>query len=163
MKARRIKGLDPSAALVENAASIIRVRTEEVRSFADAAARPDDSESQHDMRIAAKRLRYLLELTGFCFGPASQRAGRRAKELQSVLGDLHDCDVMLPRAKELEIRSLVVHLQGRRRLLFERFTQLWEAIEAEETWDDLERAIEEKLRSRSEPRSTPSSATPSLG
>ena len=33
------------------------------------------SETQHDLRIAAKRLRYVLEATGFCFGrPAGDRA-----------------------------------------------------------------------------------------
>jgi hypothetical protein len=52
------------------------------------------------MRIAAKRLRYLLELSGFAFGPYAERAARHAKELQDVLGEIHDCDVMLPRVLE---------------------------------------------------------------
>ncbi len=55
---------------------------------------------QHDLRIAAKRLRYVLEATGFCFGTPADRARRGARELQSVLGDLHDCDVMRPRVSE---------------------------------------------------------------
>ena len=52
------------------------------------------------MRIAAKRLRYVLEATGFCFGRPADRARRRARDLQDVLGELHDCDVMLPRVDE---------------------------------------------------------------
>jgi hypothetical protein len=48
------------------------------------------------MRIAAKRLRYILEVTEFCFGRAAQTARRRARDLQDILGELHDCDVMLP-------------------------------------------------------------------
>jgi hypothetical protein len=52
------------------------------------------------MRIAAKRLRYVLEMTGFCIGAPAETARRRARELQDVLGDLHDCDVMLPRVEQ---------------------------------------------------------------
>jgi CHAD domain-containing protein len=51
------------------------------------------------MRIAAKRLRYVLEATEFCFGRAGHTARRRARDLQEILGELHDCDVMLPRAE----------------------------------------------------------------
>ena len=51
----------------------------------------------HDMRIAAKRLRYVLELVGFCFGEVGAEAQSRARELQEVLGEIHDCDVMLAR------------------------------------------------------------------
>src|SRR4029079_13109556 len=59
----------------------------------------DASRRQHDMRIAAKRLRYVLEATGFCFGSMSETARKRARELQNTLGELHDCDVMLPRVE----------------------------------------------------------------
>src|SRR4051794_37098090 len=55
--------------------------------------------AQHDMRIAAKRLRYVLEVTGFCFGQPADTARRRARDLQDILGEIHDCDVMLPRVR----------------------------------------------------------------
>jgi CHAD domain len=97
MKAKRVKKLDPAGPLAENAARIVRVRLRELRSFAPAALDPDASRDQHDMRIAAKRLRYVLEATEFCFGSAGRTARRRARDLQGVLGELHDCDVMLPR------------------------------------------------------------------
>src|SRR3546814_7404730 len=48
------------------------------------------SDLQHDMRIAAKRLRYLLELTETCFGDAGPAARRAARDLQGALGDIHD-------------------------------------------------------------------------
>ena len=51
------------------------------------------------MRIAAKRLRYILETTEFCFGKPRRAARRRARDLQDLLGELHDCDVMLPRVE----------------------------------------------------------------
>jgi hypothetical protein len=75
------------------------VRLEELRSFAPKALKPDRRKQQHDMRIAAKRLRYVLEATEFCFGRAGPAARRRARDLQEILGELHDCDVMLPRAE----------------------------------------------------------------
>jgi len=100
VKARKVKRLDPAASLSENAARIVLVRLGELRSFAPGALEPAESELQHDMRIAAKRVRYVLEATGFCFGRPAATALRRAKDLQDLLGEIHDCDVMLPRVHE---------------------------------------------------------------
>ncbi len=100
MKARRVKKLDPAAPLGENAARIVKVRLEELLGFAPKALQRDRSKAQHDLRIAAKRLRYVLEATGFCFGPPADTARRRARDLQDILGEMHDCDVMLPRVRE---------------------------------------------------------------
>jgi hypothetical protein len=97
LKATKVRKLDPTTPLVENAARIVRVRLDEMRSFVPAALRPECETEQHDLRIAAKRLRYVLEATGFCFGRPADDARRRARDIQDVLGDLHDCDVMLPR------------------------------------------------------------------
>jgi len=99
VKARRVKKLDPRSPLADNAARIIRVRLDEMLSFAPAALEFEHIRDQHDMRIAAKRLRYVLETTEFCFGEPAQRARRRARDLQDLLGELHDCDVMLPRVE----------------------------------------------------------------
>ena len=99
MKARRVKKLDPRASLAENAARIVRVRVEELRSFVPEALEPGAARAQHDMRIAAKRLRYVLEAAGFTLGPPAATARRRARDIQDVLGELHDCDVMLPRVE----------------------------------------------------------------
>lgn len=100
MKPRKVKRLDPAAALSENAARIVVVRVGELCSFVPGALDPQASELQHDMRIAAKRLRYVLEATGFCFGRAATSARRRTKEIQDLLGEIHDADVMLPRLHE---------------------------------------------------------------
>jgi CHAD domain-containing protein len=99
LKARKVKKLDPEGTLVDNAGRIIRVRLDELRSFAPDALHEDCADEQHDMRIAAKRLRYVLEATGFCFGRAADRARQRARDLQDVLGELHDCEVMLPQVQ----------------------------------------------------------------
>ena len=98
MKARPIKKLDPTHPLGENAARIIQVRLDELLALAPRAL-DGKTKAQHDMRIAAKRLRYLLEVTGFAFGRPADTARRRARDLQDILGEIHDCDVMLPRVR----------------------------------------------------------------
>jgi CHAD domain len=105
VKARKVKKLDATAPLGENAARIVRTRVAELRSFVPEALSPGAAEAQHDMRIAAKRLRYVLELTGLCFGRPADRARRRAGDLQDLLGEMHDCDVMLPRV-QMQIERL---------------------------------------------------------
>jgi hypothetical protein len=99
VKARPVKKLDPARPLGENAARIIKVRLDELHSLAPQALDRDQVSAQHEMRIAAKRLRYVLEVTGFCFGRPADTARRRARDLQDILGEIHDCDVMLPRVR----------------------------------------------------------------
>jgi hypothetical protein len=97
VKPRKVKGIDTAAPLADNAERIVRVRLEELLAHAERALDSGRSGPLHDMRIAAKRLRYVLELTAFCFGPYAKTGAKRAKDLQELLGDIHDCDVMLPR------------------------------------------------------------------
>jgi len=98
VKARPVKKLDPTRSLGENAARIVQVRLDELMAFAPRALE-GRTKAQHDMRIAAKRLRYVLEVTGFVFGKPADTARRRARDLQDILGEIHDCDVMLPRVR----------------------------------------------------------------
>jgi hypothetical protein len=168
MKARKVKGLDPATALADNAERIVHVRLDELCSFIPKALDPAEVTALHDMRIAAKRLRYILEVTAeTCFGPYAATALKRTKDLQDLLGELHDCDVQLPRvlarleelraadaqqargrakskATDLDPRfasrtahttawrgleTLAIYLQARRTLLFERFLEMWTALE----------------------------------
>jgi CHAD domain-containing protein len=139
MKARAVEGLDPGKPLLGNAEKIVRVRLDELRACAESALEPGAAEAQHDMRIAAKRLRYVLEVVGPCFGQEAKVARRAAKELQGVLGEIHDCDVLLPRAER--VASLVELLRTRRELLFQRFHDLWRLEEGKGTWAALERSL----------------------
>jgi CHAD domain len=103
MKARQVKKLDATRPLGENAARMIQVRLDEMVAFAPRAL-AGKMKAQHDMRIAAKRLRYVLEVTGFAFGKPADTARRRARDLQDILGEIHDCDVMLPRVRQHQER-----------------------------------------------------------
>ncbi len=124
MKARKVEGFDPIAALRPNVDAIVRVRSEELRGYAEEALAPEAGKAQHEMRIAAKRLRYVLEVFAPCLGEEADAARRAAKRLQSVLGDLHDCDLMLPKVEH--IPSLSKLLQERRNRLFQEFVEIWD-------------------------------------
>jgi hypothetical protein len=100
MKARKVKELAPEGALAANAGRIAAVRLEELRSFAPRALDPAEVEALHDMRIAAKRLRYVLEITEPALGPSAREGAKTAKKVQDLLGEIHDCDVMLPRVRD---------------------------------------------------------------
>jgi CHAD domain-containing protein len=115
------------------------VRLDELRGFADTALSPDAGEVQHSMRIAAKRLRYALEIFGPCLGEEAETARRAAKQLQSVLGDLHDCDLMLARVER--IVSVAAVLRKRRERLFQEFSELWRSEANKGTWAALEAAL----------------------
>lgn len=122
-----------------NVARIVSVRLDELRSFADAALAVDASEAQHNLRIAAKRLRYVLEIFAPCLGEDAEAARGAAKRLQSVLGDLHDGDLML--AKVERIGSVAVVLRERRERLFHDFVELWQAEASRGTWAALEDSL----------------------
>ena len=96
MKARPIKGLEPEGTLADNAERIVRVRLDELCGFMPKAADAEEWVALHDMRIAAKRLRYVLEVTGHVFGPYAKTATKHVKDLQDLLGEIHDCDVQIP-------------------------------------------------------------------
>ncbi|MCW3017418.1 MAG: hypothetical protein JWO02_4510 [Solirubrobacterales bacterium] len=101
MKPAKVKGLKPDAPLADSLQRIVTTRLRELCAFMPVAEDPRRVTELHDMRIAAKRLRYILELSTEIFGPYAAEAAARAKELQTVLGEIHDCDVTLPRVTEL--------------------------------------------------------------
>ena len=178
MKALRVDGLQPEGPLADNAERIVHVRLGELTSFMPRAADPDEVVALHDMRIAAKRLRYVLEVTGSCFGPYAAKAVGPVKELQDLLGEIHDCDVQLPQvAAVLEelvkedvaaagrspgglagapnrrtydgLVALQVHLRARRRALFGDFLELWRDLERKGFAARLAFAVSERSQSTS--------------
>jgi CHAD domain-containing protein len=174
MKARKVEDLDPDGTVADNAERIIRVRLDELCSFMPRAADPAEVVALHDMRIAAKRLRYILEVTGPCFGAYGKTATKLTKELQDLLGEIHDCDVQIPETaafaerlvaedaaalhaageaaprqapharEHAGVALLLVHLRARRLLLFDQFLELWGTLERKGFRARLEYAVSER-------------------
>lgn len=87
--------IDPDAPVLNNARKVIAVRIAEFYSYEPFVTRPEHSIELHDLRIAAKRLRYTLELFEPQFGAEGKRLISRVKDLQEELGNLHDHDVRI--------------------------------------------------------------------
>ena len=170
MKARKVRGLDPATPLGYNAERIVRARLDELCSFMPQAADPAAITALHDMRIAAKRLRYILEITHPCFGPYAGAAVNSIKDCQDVLGEIHDCDVQLPEVRafldELVVADATALLDGaaeppnreafaglvalsaellaRRERRFRAFAELWRQLERSGFRARLEYAVCER-------------------
>ena len=88
-----VKNLDPDAPVEENARKVLAVRIAELYAYEPAVDEPAWSHELHAMRIAAKRLRYTLELFAPHFEEPGQLQIDRIKQVQEALGVLHDRDV----------------------------------------------------------------------
>ena len=97
MKASRVRGLRPGTRLGGAAHRIARQRVADLLAFDQAVRDPGNVRELHDLRIAAKRLRYTLEVLGGVLGPAATVVEDEARALQDLLGEVHDCDVLVPR------------------------------------------------------------------
>lgn len=92
-RARTVHGLKPQGTVRANARKIVATRTDEFFAFAPFLTDPTNVTELHDMRIAAKRLRYGLELFADALGPDATACIDLVKEFQEVVGDIHDHDV----------------------------------------------------------------------
>lgn len=94
-KAQVITGLDIQAPTRQNACIIARERLAELYAYGDYIESPANIQELHDMRIAAKRLRYTLEVFAEYLPAGSQEIAEELANLQDELGALHDSEVML--------------------------------------------------------------------
>ncbi len=111
-KAKPIVGIDPKAPLLANTALIVGTRLSEMLAYEPYLSDPARVYELHQMRIAAKRLRYTMEMfqdaydTFSRFGPQFAAATGEIKELQEHLGEIHDADVLVPQLTEHIARLL---------------------------------------------------------
>lgn len=78
---------------------IIRRRWREFDELSPSLFRPFKVDPLHDLRIAAKRLRYAIELFSQCLGDelasSVKESAKEVAGMQAALGELHDCDVWI--------------------------------------------------------------------
>lgn len=96
-KARAVKNIKCEAPVIENARRIIMVRLEELLSWTPYIDDPVNVPEIHHMRIAAKRLRYTLELFRPILGKGTKELIDEIKAIQAAIGTMHDADVMIER------------------------------------------------------------------
>jgi CHAD domain-containing protein len=75
--------------------AIITERFNELQKLSTSLYRPHEVAPLHRMRIAAKRLRYAVELFASCGEETLKDFESEIGKLQTSLGELHDCDVWI--------------------------------------------------------------------
>jgi CHAD domain-containing protein len=102
-KARDIDGLHATMPFAEAAAATVAVRAAELFDHAEGVLDTSDIERVHDMRVASRRLRAVLEIYAPCF-PQDQFKPllKEVKALADALGARRDPDVLLAQLAKLE-------------------------------------------------------------
>ncbi|MCY2932227.1 MAG: CHAD domain-containing protein [Planctomycetota bacterium] len=123
---------------------------DDLMSYQGDLKRPRAGARHHRMRIAAKWLRYSLEVFEPMYGRSVARALRAAKGMQSLLGDMHDSDVWeellgeLPPAPSDSARTLEAFARDRRRrrrALYEQALTYWRKCQKEHVWPQLRHTL----------------------
>ena len=109
---------------------IIAASFEELRKLSASLYQPSRTRPLHRMRIAAKRLRYLVELYTQCWGEQLTSFAAEIAEMQSHLGELHDCDewiaVLSARLRALPSESSATDAEaGTEGIITERRSSVW--------------------------------------
>lgn len=154
----------------------IHPRIEALFTWENSLADATDYQSHHAMRIAAKKLRYTLEISNPAYGKELTDSIKAVKQIQTLLGDIHDCDVWVETlgrfiAEEYEktmayyghdrpfrvlrpgLDTLREERQARRLSLFNELVTTWEQQKAADLWDRLNGIL-------TSPAPSPSSPTP---
>jgi CHAD domain-containing protein len=100
------------------AARIVRVRAGELFEHADGVLDTSDIERVHDMRVASRRLRAVLEIFAPCF-PQSEFKGvlSDVKQLADALGERRDPDVHIAALQSFSKALLAANKPGVARLV----------------------------------------------
>lgn len=152
----------------EAAYRAISRRIEELISFERYIPDPSRIAEHHEMRIAAKRLRYTMEIFSDLYQDGLKKPIQVVKKLQDLLGDMHDCDVwldVLPGFMEEEearvasffghtgfmrfIRPGLLHLaedrRSRRKELYGLFSLHWKGMKEDNLIEDIRQKVVEPL------------------
>jgi len=105
-RAREVEGLGADVPFAQAAARVVEVRAQELFDHAAGVLDVEDPERVHDMRVATRRLRAVLEIFAPCFPRKPHRAVlREVKALADVLGERRDPDVQIAALHEYQART----------------------------------------------------------
>ena len=95
-KAREIEGLAKAESFREAARMAVRVRADEVFEHSDGVLDMTEIEGVHDMRVATRRLRAVMEIFAEAFPKKEhRRLLKEVKALADALGERRDRDVAI--------------------------------------------------------------------
>lgn len=94
-KAKSITNIDAHAPTGRNARIIAKARLEEMYVWVIYIDDPANVLALHNLRIAAKRLRYTLEIFEETFPQQCESIIQEVTKIQEELGSIHDSDVMV--------------------------------------------------------------------
>ncbi|MCK5272316.1 MAG: CHAD domain-containing protein, partial [Sedimentisphaerales bacterium] len=146
----------------------VQKKLDDLMAYQDCLANPHDYKRHHLMRIAAKRLRYTLEICRTVYSGRLDNIIKAIKKLQTLLGDIHDCDVRVGRLQtflEEEHQRTVDyfgHAQpfarlkvgieycqrdclSQREQMFEKLTDYQQKLNEQKLWEKLVRIIREPI------------------
>ncbi len=142
-KALPLYAVNPRESLHSNAPLMLHTRLEELYQFTPYIGDPANVAELHNMRIAAKRLRYTMEIFGPCFpGKDFAKVYDQVKSVQEQIGEIHDRDVRGPllqafldahAAARPEIRTgleRLIHAEASERAqMYDRFLAFWNKLQ----------------------------------
>src|SRR5258706_9197483 len=94
-KAKPITGLVPQAPTGKNARIIVKARLEEMGAWDKYVDQPYHVQELHNLRIAAKRLRYTFEVFEDFLPEKCKAIVEEIAQIQDEIGALHDGDVII--------------------------------------------------------------------
>jgi CHAD domain-containing protein len=129
-------------------------RQRKLRAQARSALASGEVADLHELRLQAKKLRYLAEPLVAVYGAPLRRFLRRLLRVQALLGELHDAEQLaqalsalleeqgdrLPAATVFAMGQVVARQQGRARELQQRFPAEWRRLKGR-CWRRLRRAL----------------------
>ena len=159
-----INGTEKSQRLYQTAYSQIQSRLDEFLFFEVFIFDPVRINELHQMRIAAKHLRYTLEIFSELYSSKTDFALDVARKSQQILGEIHDADVWslyLPKFLSREetrvsqffgykgpfnrlkpgIDFLLENRKIERDRLYQQYLQEWKKWKLKETWLNLRKII----------------------
>src|SRR5690348_1568587 len=94
-KAKSLTFLDPQASTDQMARRAVYTRLDELYNWSAGVDAPYEVRGLHNLRIAAKRLRYTLEIFEDTLPPACHAFAGELAQVQDELGAMHDNDVLI--------------------------------------------------------------------
>ena len=132
---------------------IISSRLKKLYDYEPYVIQPTKTKKLHLMRIAAKNLRYTLEVLKPVYDERLEEYIQAAKSVQDVLGDVHEMDVwleFLPEVvekkkgnKQLTEAALFLEEECKRlrENVYKKFVFQWEKLKERQTWKNLPQTV----------------------